>query len=91
MLNDPALLDEMTEILTGAIGVDNLVPLPLGLEGDNFSEFSMRRPSAYLSIGGGPADKRGEVLPDLNHSPEFFFDERCLLVGFKIWRELILT
>lgn len=63
-----------------------MMNFPIGLGGENFSEFSLRRPSAYLAIGGGPSDQRFVRLPDLHHSPEFWFDEKALLVGFKIWR-----
>ena len=48
------------------------------MAGDDFSYFADRVPSVYFNLGGANSAK-GITMP--LHSPDFDFDESCLMTG----------
>ena len=85
VVNDPRVVSRALEALerSGA----TLVGAPPQMGAEDFSSFSMRRPSAYFLLGTGNAS-RGLVHPI--HSPHFDVDERCIPLAVEAFSGMIL-
>lgn len=65
-----------------------LIPGQKSLAGEDFCEFSERRPSCFIGVGSAPED--GVDKYPL-HSPIHRISEEALVVGVKIWLSIIFS
>jgi len=81
-VNDPALTQAMLPSLQRVAGADqaHLVPKVMGSE--DFSFFQREAPGLFIFLGcTAPEAQPATAAP--NHSPRFFVDERCLVLGVR--------
>ncbi len=79
VVNDSALAESFAGCAEKILGAENVLRKGSpSMAGDDFSYFGERVPSVYFNLGGG-SDRKG--LREALHSPDFNFDEDCLLTG----------
>jgi amidohydrolase len=80
--NDPALTERMLPTLRRVAGPEHTVLVPKVMGSEDFSFFQRVSPGLFFFIGVTPETvELGKSAP--NHSPRFFIDERCLLLGVR--------
>lgn len=84
VVNDPAVTQELAEVVEAACGPNVLVQLRPTMGGEDFSAFLQKAPGSFFFIGAGNAE-RGIVHP--HHHPRFDIDERALETGVRIFVE----
>ena len=81
VINDPATTDIARRAAAAVVGPDRVVAdFPPSTAGDDFCEFSVRVPSAYVWLGNGPARDGA-----LHHNGAYDFDDRALATGIRYW------
>ncbi|MDC7952881.1 M20 metallopeptidase family protein [Liquorilactobacillus mali] len=74
------LLESNIKILKKVFAEDQVIELPMGMGGEDFSYFSNTVPGIFLNIGAGN-EEIGAVYP--HHSPNFKVDEECIGQSIK--------
>ncbi|WP_459209986.1 amidohydrolase [Aquimarina rhabdastrellae] len=85
--NDPALVAKMLPTLQGIAGKDNVLLAKATTGGEDFSYFQEEVPGFYFFLGGKSPDTK--VAP-AHHTPDFYIDERGLLLGVKTMSQLAI-
>lgn len=80
VVNDPALTERLTHVVTRTFGADTLLPTRPTMGGEDFSAYLQRVPGVFAFIGASNVDA-GIVWP--HHHPRFDIDERALDVGLR--------
>ncbi len=88
VINDPRLLPLMQEAATAAVGADNVLELPPTMGGEDFSYFSLERPSFFFMVGVGN-EERGIVWP--HHHPKFDIDEEGMAPGIETMANAVMN
>lgn len=79
VVNDPGILAVMIDAAAAAVGEDKVVNLHHGTMGsEDFSEFSLRVPSAHLRIGSKLPDRQTML-----HRSDFDLNEACIAVAVR--------
>jgi amidohydrolase len=77
--NDPDLTSQMIPTLERVAGKGKVSLVPATTGGEDFSYFSEKVPGLFFFLGITP--EGGKWVP--NHSPNFYVDERALIVGIR--------
>ena len=80
--NDPALTEAMVPTLERVAGPGRALLVPKVTGAEDFSFFQRIIPGLFFFVGVVPEDT-DPAKAYSNHSPRFFVDERCLIVGVK--------
>jgi amidohydrolase len=81
-VNDPVLTEAMVPTLARVAGAGNLQFVPKVMGSEDFSFFQRVAPGLFIFLGGVPAGQDAtQVAP--NHSPRFYVDEGCLVLGVR--------
>jgi len=81
-INDPELTAAMLPTLQRVAGAAHTVHTPKVMASEDFSFFQRLVPGLFIVVGATPAGTAlGAAAP--NHSPRFFVDEACLLLGVR--------
>jgi amidohydrolase len=81
-VNNPALTLSSVPSLEKAVGVNNVVNMPLVMGAEDFSYYAKEVPGFFFFVGATPAGQDATAAPS-NHSPQFFLDESALKVGVR--------
>jgi amidohydrolase len=88
-VNDEALTARMVPVLRRAAD-GRVAPAPLVGASEDFSYFAKEVPGLYVFLGVTPPDQDpGKAAP--NHNPNFFVDERTLVVGVRTMGSLAVN
>jgi amidohydrolase len=80
-VNDPALAAAMAPALKRAAD-GNVAESPLAGASEDFSFLAQAAPGLYVFLGVTPTEQEpAKAAP--NHNPNFFVDERALVVGVR--------
>ena len=86
-VNDPELTQALLPSLARVAGADKLVLVPKAMGSEDFSYFQREAPGLFFFVGVTPEGvEPGKSAP--NHSPRFYVDERCLVVGTRALAQL---
>ena len=86
-VNDPKLTQAMLPTLDRVAGPGRLLLVPKVMGSEDFSFFQRLVPGLFVFVGNTPAGTDlAEAAP--NHSPRFFVDEGCLVVGMRVLAHL---
>jgi amidohydrolase len=81
-VNDPKLTEAMVPTLSRVTGADRLMLVPKVMGSEDFSFFQRVVPGLFIFLGVvPPGDDPTKVAP--NHSPRFYIDERCFVLGMR--------
>ena len=81
-VNDPVLTEAMRPSLARTVGEDKLMLVPKVMGSEDFSFFQREAPGLFFFVGVVPQGVDPmKVAP--NHSPRFYVDEGCLIVGVR--------
>jgi len=78
VVNDAALTERLTGVVTRTFGADTLAPMRPSMGGEDFSAYQQRAPGVFAFVGAGNVDA-GIAYP--HHHPRFQIDERALGMG----------
>ena len=85
--NDPDLVKQMLPTLEAVAGKENVISSKATTGGEDFSCFQEIVPGFYFFLGGKSADTK--QAPS-HHTPEFYIDEKGMLLGVKTMSQLAL-
>ncbi|TPN82402.1 amidohydrolase [Aquimarina algicola] len=85
--NDHDLVKKMLPTLQGIAGKDNVILSKATTGGEDFSYFQEVVPGFYFFLGGKTP---GVENAPSHHTPEFFIDEKGLLLGVKVMSQLAI-
>ena len=89
LINDPAVSNELQKSVGALIGEENILTTgEPSLGGDDFAEYILKVPGAYMYVGSGNKDIPETTLS--HHDSHFDIDERCLLVGTRAYIAAVL-
>jgi amidohydrolase len=81
-VNDPKLTEAMVPTLSRVAGPGKLQFVPKVMGSEDFSFFQRVAPGLFIFLGGVPEGQDPtKVAP--NHSPRFYVDESCLVLGVR--------
>jgi len=80
VVNDPALTERLTRVVTRTFGADVLEAMRPSMGGEDFSAYQQRAPGVFAFVGAGNVSD-GIVFP--HHHPRFNIDERSLQIGLR--------
>jgi len=80
VVNDPALTERLTQVVTRTFGDDALDVMRPSMGGEDFSAYLQRAPGVFAFVGAGNVSE-GIVFP--HHHPRFNIDERSLQIGLR--------
>ena len=81
-VNDPALTEAMLPTLRRVAGADHVHFVPKVMGSEDFSFFQRVSPGLFIFLGVVPPGTDPlQAAP--NHSPRFYVDERCLVLGVR--------
>jgi amidohydrolase len=86
-VNDPALTEKMLPTLMAVAGPQRLLLVPKVMGSEDFSFFQRLVPGLFVFVGNTPDGTPPEQAAP-NHSPRFFVDEGCLVVGMRVLAQL---
>ncbi len=78
VINDSAMYPVVREAAVAAVGEDRVIDLPPTMGGEDFSYFSLERPSCFFMVGVRN-EERGITWP--HHHPRFDLDEEGMASG----------
>jgi amidohydrolase len=81
-VNDPALTEAMLPTLRRVAGPDRVPFIPKVSGSEDFSFFQRVVPGFFFFVGVTPPGTDPDKAAP-NHSPRFYVDERCLLLGVR--------
>jgi amidohydrolase len=81
-VNDPKLTEAMLPTLSRVAGAERLLHVPKVTGSEDFSFFQRIVPGLFFFVGVVPPEADPQVVAP-NHSPRFFVDERCLVLGVR--------
>lgn len=81
-VNDPALTERMVPTLRRVAGPDKAMLVPKVMGSEDFSFFQRVVPGLFFFVGVVPEGTELKTAAP-NHSPRFYIDERCLLLGMR--------
>jgi amidohydrolase len=81
-VNDPALTEAMLPTLRRVAGPSQVHLVPKVTGSEDFSYFQREIPGLFYFIGVVPEGTQPDKAAS-NHSPRFYIDERCLLLGVR--------
>ena len=81
-INDPALTEAMVPTLQRVVGAGQLHLVSKVMGSEDFSFFQRVSPGLFFFLGVAP-DAAAARTAAPNHSPRFFIDERCLVIGVR--------
>lgn len=81
LANDPSMAGFVRDVAEKVVGGGDVTEGTRTMAGEDFSEFSMRVPSAFYFVGSGNREK-GTDYP--HHHPRFDIDEDSLSIGVKM-------
>lgn len=81
-VNDPALTEQMAPTLRRVAGPERLMMIPKVTGSEDFSFFQRVVPGVFFFVGVTPPGTEPDKAAP-NHSPHFFVDERCLVLGVR--------
>jgi amidohydrolase len=80
--SEPNLTERIVPALQRIAGPANVLLGGRMMAADDYAFYGHQVPAAYFVVGGSPKDRDvGTAEP--NHSPRFFIDESCLLLGAR--------
>ena len=81
-VNDPALTEAMLPTLRRVAGAAQVHFVPKVMGSEDFSFFQRVSPGLFIFLGVVPPGTDPlQAAP--NHSPRFYVDERCLVLGVR--------
>jgi amidohydrolase len=80
VVNDPALVARLENVVRRTFGDETLVPMRPSMGGEDFSAYQQKAPGVFAFVGAGNAE-RGITWP--HHHPRFDIDERALDLGLR--------
>ena len=81
-VNDPALTEAMLPTLRRVAGAEQVQFVPKVMGSEDFSFFQRVSPGLFIFLGVVPPGTDPlQAAP--NHSPRFYVDERCLVLGVR--------
>jgi amidohydrolase len=81
-INDPALTEKMVPTLVRVAGPGKCELIDKVMGSEDFSFFQRVVPGLFVFVGVVPEGSAPEKVAP-NHSPRFYVDERCLVVGVR--------
>lgn len=84
--NHPRMARLAREAAVAVVGTDQVLEVEPVMAGDDVALFFERIPGCYLFLGAAHDDGR---TPSANHSPEWDFDERALVIGASVLLEAV--
>ncbi len=78
--NDPDLTKQMIPTLERVAGKEKVILTPPTMGGEDFSYFAEKVPGMFIWMGITPEGAK----PVPNHSPNFFVDEKALILGIRL-------
>ena len=81
-VNDPVLTEAMRPSLARTVGEDKLMLVPKVMGSEDFSFFQREAPGLFFFVGVVPQGVDPMTVAP-NHSPRFYVDEGCLIVGVR--------
>jgi amidohydrolase len=80
--SEPGLTERIVPALERIAGPENVVFGSRMMAADDYAFFGHEVPAAYFVVGCTPRD-RDAAAAEPNHSPRFYVDENCLLLGAR--------
>lgn len=84
-VNDPALSQQVLEVMTWVLGPENAYTYPTGMGGEDFGRFTARIPGVQFRLGVGRPDREMAL-----HSPTFDPDELGIATGMRLVAEILV-
>ncbi len=81
-VNDPALTAAMLPTLQRVAGAEQVLLAPKVMGSEDFSFFQRVSPGLFIFLGGVPLGTDPRTAAP-NHSPRFYVDEACLVLGVR--------
>ena len=85
--NDPILTKKMIPSLQKVVGSDNVIEISAVTGAEDFSYFQSKIPGFYFFLGGTPLEIKENKAPS-HHTPDFFVDDKALIIGVKTLTQL---
>ena len=85
--NDPMLTKKMIPSLEKVVGEENVIEISAVTGAEDFSYFQSKIPGFYFFLGGTPLDINENMAPS-HHTPDFFVDDKALIIGVKALTQL---
>ena len=87
--NDPYLTKKMIPSLQKIVGINNVIEIPAVTGAEDFSYFQSKIPGFYFFLGGTPLEISENEAPS-HHTPDFFVDDKSLIIGVKALSQLAI-
>jgi len=88
VINDPALTESVTEVLTGLYGPECILKIDPIMPGEDFSALQKNCPACFVEIG--TADREKDTCHP-HHNPKYMMDEEGLRYGTAYLAGVILS
>ena len=85
--NDPMLTKKMIPSLEKVVGKENVIEISAVTGAEDFSYFQSKIPGFYFFLGGTPLNVKEDEAPS-HHTPDFFVDDKALIIGVKALTQL---
>ena len=80
---------QMVPTLEKVAGKENVMEIPAITGAEDFSYFQREIPGLFFFLGGTPLDIDPKDAPS-HHTPDFFVDDKGMLLGVKAMSQLAL-
>jgi amidohydrolase len=87
--NDPILTEQMLPSLQATAGKENVLLTEAVTGAEDFSFYQAKIPGLFYFLGGMPKGKKASEMPS-HHTPDFYIDEGCFVLGMESLAHLAL-
>jgi len=87
--NNPGLTEIMIPSLQKIAGIDNVIEIPAITDVEDFSYFQSQILGFFFFLSGTPLDVNENKAPS-HHTPDFFIDDKALIIGVKVLSQLAM-
>lgn len=88
LVNNPLVCAEIRQVAEKLVGKENVIPRERSLGGDDFAEYLLQVPGAYVYVGTGNNEKPDTIAPQ--HADHYDIDEEGILIAANIYTDYAL-